>query len=95
MGSISIRNRGPTPIRIARFETSCPCVRVSPSSLDLKADETQEITVAYDSAEEPEFRGSLGVSLEGRGSSNEIAFRTTVEVTVAGNLDPTAGEVAR
>ncbi len=85
VGSISIRNRGTTPIRIARFETSCPCVRVLPSSLDLKADETQEITVAFDSAEEPEFRGSLGVTLEGRGTSKDVVFRTTVEVGVAGD----------
>ena len=70
-GAITIHNHGTDSIRVARFETSCPCVRVPPSSMDLNADETREVTVEFDAAEEPEFRGSLGVTLESLASSNE------------------------
>ena len=82
MGTFTIRNRTTTPIRVARFETSCPCVRVSPSSLDLKPDKTNEIRVNFDAAMEPNFRGRLAVDLTGLSRSGEVLFRSTVDLTV-------------
>ncbi len=88
VGTIKIHNRGTTPIRVARFETTCACIRVSPSSLDLRPDEIREITVDFDASEELDFRGVLAVTLVGRSSSNAVFFQTTVGLRVAGDPLP-------
>ena len=64
-----IHLRAKNPIWVARFETPCPCLQVSPSTLDLKPDETQVIAVEFNADEEPAFHGDLATQLEGHGWS--------------------------
>ena len=82
--TFKVRNRGTAIVEVARFETSCPCIRVSPRSISLRPRESAEIKVTFDPSKEPEFQGSLEVVVEGRSDMNQPLLRATVEVSVRG-----------
>ena len=73
---ITLRNSTPRPVEIQRVETSCPCLCVEPTSLNIGAGEVEEVMVAFDPSEAPDFRGGLAIDVVGYGSTGEIVFRT-------------------
>lgn len=79
---LTITNRAPTGVSIQRFETSCPCVRVSPSSIHIPSHQTASLYVTYDPTEEPDFRGGLAVALKGIGERDRTVFSATADIEV-------------
>jgi hypothetical protein len=79
---ISARNMQNVPLRLARIETSCPCIRVVPLPVQVAPDETQNWTVTFDPSAEPDFKGSLAVEVTGYLPDGEIAFRTNANLEV-------------
>jgi hypothetical protein len=81
----SVANLLDGPLIIEKFETSCPCVRVSMDSqlpVTLSPKSTLALRIGFDPTEEPDFRGHLAVSLEGRSSDSQCACRARVLVSV-------------
>ena len=89
-GTIEIRNRGTTTLRVARIETSCPCVDISPSAFDLASGESRQVEVRFDGGVEPDFQGVLAVRAAGLSLKNETLFRTSVGVKVDRNTKQAA-----
>ena len=79
---VTVRNRGDAPIVVARINASCPCVRITPASVNLDAGGSACLSVVYDSTEEPEFRGALAVLVTGLSEDRVLLFRVVVHVEV-------------
>lgn len=86
---ITLRNRTSRPLGIRRVETSCPCLRAEPMSFTVRPGESAEVRLAFDSSQEPDFRGGLSIGVVGYDSAGEAVFRTRVD------LDVWAGPSAR
>jgi hypothetical protein len=76
----SARNTQNAPIKLARIETSCPCIQVTPRSRHIAADEAQDWTVTFDPSPDPGFEGRLSVEVTGYLEDGQIAFRTHVDL---------------
>lgn len=85
MGRAELRvaNAGTDPRSVERVETSCPCVSAGPVPLAVAAGGEGRLTVVFDAAEEPNFRGNLAVELRGLDASGAELFRTKVNVGVS------------
>lgn len=90
---IVIANRGATAVVVERIESSCECLTVDPLSLRLGAGKSGVLRVVFDSSQEADFRGELGVELTGRAAGG-VAFRTVVNVYVKSPV-PTGTGLAR
>ncbi len=77
-----LRNSGLETATLERVETSCPCLEVGPLPLKIDPANTGELTVRFDPAEEPGFRGRLAIDLTGLAPDGQVAFRTRVCVEV-------------
>jgi len=87
-GSLSISNPGSTPIEIDRFETTCGCIELDPSSLRLKAGQSAVVTVTI----APRDRhGRYDVGITGRSKSNVPLFGLSITHDVL----PPLGEPTR
>ena len=84
------RNPSSNPLAIDRIETSCPCVKVSPTRVELGPGETKHLTLTFDPSAEPGFRGGLSVDVAGFGYDEIVLFRSRVNVEVSSQL----GEIA-
>ena len=73
--------RCPEPLTIDRVESSCPCVRVTPTVASLEPGVIATLDVAFDPSEDPDFHGSLSVRLEGY-SGRRLAFTTRAKIHV-------------
>jgi hypothetical protein len=79
---VLVRNRTSAPVTIDRLETSCPCISAKATPSRVESGGLALVTVKYDSAEDPEFTGTLAVECSGLSSSGELLFRFRVDLTV-------------
>lgn len=86
---IALRSRTSRPLEVHRVETSCPCLRVEPTSFKVAPGGSAEVDLAFDPSQEPEFRGRLSIDVAGYGLGDEIIFRTRVHFEVRD--DPSQG----
>lgn len=82
IAKLTVRNSGSRPVIVESIETSCPCLNVAKQWARLGPRQTADLTVRFDPADEPDFRGCLSIDVIGREPGGEIAFRTRVEVEV-------------
>jgi len=68
---------------VARIESSYPCIRLTPGSTRVEPDGDAEVEVQFDPAQEPDYRGALGVDLTGRDPAGAVVFRCRVDVTIS------------
>lgn len=83
--SALIRNVSPGPLAIERFETSCGCIRIEPSSpVPFVIEKARDalIQITFDGSEDPGFQGGLSVQVSVWGSDKQIVARTHVDLTV-------------
>jgi hypothetical protein len=80
--TVTLRNPGSEPIRVARIETSCPCIEVGPVPVLIGAGKTTEMVVSFDPSSEPGFRGALSVNIVGRESGGRTLFESHVDFGV-------------
>ncbi len=81
-GSLTLKNVSSVPIRVGRIETSCPCLAVSPWPIRIEAGSGHPLTIAFDPASEPEFRGRLGIELKGLDDTGKVLFEGRVDLEV-------------
>jgi len=79
---VTIRNRGDVRLVIDRIDTSCDCVRMTPSTVTLDAGQSAFLSVEYNPNSEPEFRGALAVSLTGLSADHVTIFNLVVHVRI-------------
>lgn len=79
--TLGVTNLTQQPVVADRIETSCPCLKVTPSSIRLAPGETTMLTIDFDSSSEPEFRGELGVDVTGY-VDGSVVFRTQTSLRV-------------
>ena len=84
VGALNLQNTSAEQVVTARVESSCPCLRVTPESLQVNPGETTTVCVRFDPAEEPAFRGRLGVSLAWTSPQGAILLQHEVELSVVG-----------
>ena len=77
-----VRNPTSESILIDKLGSSCSCIRLSPSRFAVKPGESAELSVVFDPAEDPEFRGTLLVEAVGLGKSGEESLKFKIRVTV-------------
>ena len=82
-GRITLRNPGQSPVIVERVETSCSCLDVGPFPIKIEPGRSANLTVRFDPADEPDFRGRLSIEVIGRGPTDLLAFRTRVGIEVA------------
>ena len=82
-GRITLRNPGQSPVIVERVETSCSCLDVGPFPIKIEPGRSANLTVRFDPAAEPDFRGRLSIEVIGRGPAGLVAFRTHVAIVVA------------
>ncbi|MGC8639618.1 MAG: hypothetical protein ACP5XB_07035 [Isosphaeraceae bacterium] len=70
-------------IDVYRITTSCPCVIVEPKSIRIDGKTGAEVSVKFDPATEPDFRGPLAVELKGFDRQGVELFSTQVFVSIA------------
>lgn len=78
----TIRNLSSLTVVIDRIETTCPCIQAVPASCSLGADECRPLTVNFDPAHDPDFRGSLSVAITGIGDNERTLFHFRVMLEV-------------
>ena len=69
-------------MHVVQVKTSCPCVTVSPLPTRVLPHESFGLTVTFNTAKEPDFRGNLSVGVTDLGDEERIVFRTRVKLTV-------------
>jgi hypothetical protein len=96
---LTLRNSGQCPVTVATVHTSCPCINVSGQPAYIGPGLTVSLTVEFDPAQEPDFRGGLSIDVFGRDPPGELVFQTHVRLEVRGQpakpIDkPPAGRVS-
>jgi hypothetical protein len=79
---ITLRNPGRAAVVILSFETSCPCVTVSPASATISAGESRRFTVSYAPESGEDFRGDLSAELRGKGDGDKLVFLGFAEIRI-------------
>lgn len=79
---VMLRNETAEAVSVERVETSCACIRVSPTSIEVGAGESAVLTIAFDPTDEPGFRGGLSVDVVGKEVSGRVALRSRVNLEV-------------
>jgi hypothetical protein len=80
--SLKVLNPGPGAIEVARFETSCPCMRVESDRSRIEANGAATLAATFDPSEERDFRGKLAIEYRGISPDGSIVIRGVVEVEV-------------
>jgi hypothetical protein len=80
--TFSIRNVSPEVIRIDRFASSCPCLRLSPSQFEIAPNVSAVICATFDHAE-PDFRGGLEIVAAATTRDGAICFETKIRLEVS------------
>jgi len=91
--TISLRNRGPHPLRVQRIETSGPCLTTTPGPIWIGRGECKVLAVEFDPSEEPDFRGRLAIDVTGY-DGDVVAFHTLVELEVRAAALKGTGQLA-
>ncbi len=81
-GTLRIANKTDRTWRIARVESSCSCLKVGPASFEVAGGATTPIDIAFNFAEEPDFRGNLLVEVKGVEADGNVVFTSQVAVVV-------------
>lgn len=76
--SFSLRNDSAQPVRVAKIEASCPCLRLPCPDRDLAPDTTTQLEAELDMREEPGFSGGLRIEVKGRTADGRLAFSFSV-----------------
>jgi Protein of unknown function (DUF1573) len=79
---ILLVNRASAPVTVDRIETSCPCISAKSNSPLVQVGQSALLTVNYDGAEDPQFRGTLAVECTGLSSGGDPLFRIRVDLSV-------------
>ena len=83
LASFVVNNRSKTKtIQVNQIKTSCPCVSVSPQEFDLPPGQSVHCEVQFDSRDEPEFRGTLMVDVQGYGGDDTKVFECQARIVV-------------
>ncbi|MGO9922026.1 MAG: DUF1573 domain-containing protein [Isosphaeraceae bacterium] len=77
-----VRNQQSIPLTLARVVTSCPCIGVSGAPVGLGPNEEKRLKVAFDPADDPDFRGALSVEISGYDEGGGTLFRARAELEV-------------
>jgi hypothetical protein len=79
---VVVRNSLGEAIGPARLKSSCPCLVVSPSEIDVGPSDSVAIRVTFDPSESPDFRGELAVPISGVLHDGLVVFRATIRLAV-------------
>jgi len=69
-------------VTLERIETSCLCIRTTPTSIEIGPNETVTLEVSFDPSSDPDFTGALGVEISAYLAGGQLGFRTLVKVRV-------------
>jgi hypothetical protein len=81
--AIWLTNRSAAPVEIAEIVTSCDCLEVELPKRLLAPGQRIEGRIKLGLRKEPQFRGNLGILVEGKGKKGETLFEMEVHVAVA------------
>jgi hypothetical protein len=82
VAKLTLRNSGSDPVIVARVETSCPCLTVAEQSTEIGPGQAADLTMEFDPADDPDFRGGLSIDVIGRDPLGGIVFRTRAQIEV-------------
>jgi Protein of unknown function (DUF1573) len=85
---IALMNVQEHSVQLASIRTSCPCIRISGSPLQVAPRDSATLALVFDPTEDPDFRGSLSVEVTGLGADGDVVFRTVVKLTVKSDVPP-------
>ena len=78
-----VENLSSKAIIVARMETSCTCITITPCPARIEPHDSTEFTVEYDPFEEPDFRGRLSIEYSAKDDGGNILFLGHIGVEVA------------
>ncbi|WP_406698924.1 DUF1573 domain-containing protein [Singulisphaera sp. Ch08] len=81
-GSITLTNNSGASVTVTTFDTSCPCLKLTPKPVIVESHGTKVLDVYFDSAEEPDFAGKLSIEVIGKDKNGFAIFKTDVLVSV-------------
>ena len=87
-GSLRLVNPSARIWRIARVETSCSCLRVSPTRFVVKPGQSTTLDVVCDLRSEPDFRGDLLIEVNGLQADGDVLCTAQVAVAVPQSSSP-------
>lgn len=82
-GTLTLRNRRSEPMTVARVATTCPCIRLAPLPLTVAPNGEATLQIEFDPSDQPDFRGALGVEIQGLDAGGQTLFKTKVLLQVA------------
>lgn len=68
--------------QIEEITSSCSCIKIVPTRLMLRRGAIGQVEIEYSGNEEPEFRGTLNIEIEGYDAARVSKFRTKVQIKV-------------
>lgn len=80
--TVTIRNQTSEAVMVRRFETTCPCILVTPVPIRVGPRGTASLVVTFDPKAEPDFRGSLSVDVVGYADDGGRVLRATADIDV-------------
>ena len=87
-GSLRLVNPSAQTWRITRVESSCPCLRVSPTEFEVKPGQSITLDVVCDLRSEPDFRGGLLIEVNGLQADGDVLCAAQVAVAVQNGSSP-------
>ena len=87
-GSLRLVNPSARTWRIARIESSCPCLRVSPTKFEIQPRQSITLDVVCDLRSEPDFRGDLLIEVNGLQADGDVLCTAQVAVAVQNGSSP-------
>jgi hypothetical protein len=82
-GQLELTNDGPTPVMVASFRSSCPCLTVTLPEREVMPGEAAVVPLLVDMSREPHFRGRLRIEVQGVSPEHQsITFRVVVTARV-------------
>lgn len=79
---IVLSNPWTTPVTIQRIETSCPCLEVAPVPIEIASGRSGEIVVRFNSTEDPDYRGVLGIEVTGYNPSGKSVMEMRIDLEI-------------
>jgi hypothetical protein len=81
-GRLTVKNSTAASIKIARVETSCPCITVPHLPVAIASGTEHVLTVSFDPRADPDFRGGLSIDLKGYDPDGNVLFACRIEFEV-------------
>ena len=79
---LTIRNPRAEGFSVHNIETTCDCIKVTPNRCHISPGEEFLLRVEFNSSEDPEFRGKLGVVIRGISIDGLLLFKSTASIDV-------------